>query len=114
MNPPQDSTPAAPATRHTPEPWRVELFTTTFRVVGPRAELIAEIDSKCGFDKARARANEIADSHNELAGLRPEAVAGLVAAAEAVVAQDAGQEPYNGIDLEPLRAALAALKGGAK
>lgn len=102
-----NQTPAASASRHTPEPWAPHPMMPSAVYSGQLVHV-----ATC-YNVPDSNASRIVACVNALAGMEPGAVAGLVAAvAEAV--QAASLETYNTVDMEPLRASLAALKGGAK
>ena len=95
----------------------MELLGQTLRVVDAGGDDVALVGD-VGLPAVAARAKRICADHNALAGLNPDAVAGLVAALETtlfnVESLCASNPGAFTAWRDTVRAALAALKGGAK
>ena len=93
-------------TNHTPEPWAPHPMMPSAVYSGKLVHV-----ATC-YDVPDRNAARIVACVNALAGMEPGAVAGLVAAVEMALVEKSMRGQI--VNTQDLRAALAALKGGAK
>ena len=104
-----ETTPAASASRHTPEKWKSRGHEIQNVATGERiAVALLLVGETIGGDDARLAA-DIVNEHNALSGLNPAALPRVID----VLQRIGNGEPSRLAMMELSRAALAALKGGS-